>query len=202
VAGALVGYAGNWSGPAVLSLALASGLSFFDLGRRDRVERGGGGERTAFEPDLYGPAMQLAFLAVLCAGAWDNRGPGMGWESPGVLGVCGLTVVLAGVWLRHSAVRALGRHFTVGLSLLTDHELIVDGPYRWVRHPNYAGLLMIAVGTATMVRSPRAIGVTLVVWIPLVLLRIRKEERVLHERLGSAYTDYTRDRWCLVPGVY
>jgi len=75
LAAALVGFAGNWSGPAVLSLALASGLSFFDLGRRDRVERDG--ERTAFEPDLYGPAMQLAFLGILCAGAWDNRGPGM-----------------------------------------------------------------------------------------------------------------------------
>jgi protein-S-isoprenylcysteine O-methyltransferase len=110
-----------------------------------------------------------------------------------------LTVVLAGVSLRRSAARALGRHFTVGLSLLADPELVVSGPYRWLRHPNYAGLLMIACGTAMMVRSPHALGVALAVWLPLALLRIRKEEHVLHERLGGAYTDYTRRRWCLVP---
>jgi len=61
---------------------------------------------------------------------------------------------------------------------------------------------MIAFGTAMMVRSPHAIGVTLVVWVPLALMRISKEERVLAERLGAAYTDYTRGRWCLVPGLY
>ena len=199
-AAALVGFAGNWSGPRVLVLALASGLSFFDLGRRDRVERGAGS--TAFEADLYGPAMQLAFLGVLCAGAWDNRAPQVGWHPPGLLAACGLAVILAGVGLRRSAARALGRHFTVGLTLLADHELIATGPYRWLRHPNYAGLLMIAFGTAMMVESPRAFGVTVVVWLPLALLRIIKEERVLRERLGNAYADYVRERWCLLPGLY
>ena len=198
-AAALVGFAGHWNGPTVLILTLASGLSFFDLGRRARVERMPG---TVFEPDPYGTAMQLAFLAVLCAGAWDNRAPEATWRSPGLLGGGGFAVILAGVRLRRSAARALGRHFTVALSLLADHQLIATGPYRWLRHPNYAGLLLIAFGTATMVCSPRAAGVTLVVWLPLVLLRIRAEERGLHERLGSAYADYTRERWCLVPGVY
>ena len=201
-AAALVGFAGHWNGPTVLILTLASGLSFFDLGRRSRRERVARSSDPAFEPDPYGTAMQLAFLAVLCAGAWDNRAPEATWRSPGLLGGGGFAVILAGVRLRRSAARALGRHFTVALSLLADHELIATGPYRWLRHPNYAGLLLIAFGTATMVRSPRAAGVTLVVWLPLVLLRIRAEERVLQERLGSVYTDYTRDRWCLVPGVY
>ena len=198
-AAALVGFAGHWNGPAVLILALASGLSFFDLGRRDRSERTSG---TAFKPDPFGTAMQLAFLAVLSAGAWDNRAPEVMWRSPGLLGVGGFILILAGARLRQSAANALGRHFTVALSLLADHELIATGPYRWLRHPNYAGLLLIAFGTAMMVRSPSAVGVTLVAWLPLVLLRIREEERGLYERLGSAYADYTRDRWCLVPGLF
>ena len=201
-AAALVGFTGNWNGPTVMIMALASGLSFFDLGRRSRRERVARSSDPAFEPDPYGNAMQLAFLAVLCAGAWDNRAPEVEWRSPGLLGVCGLAVILAGVRLRQSAARALGRHFTVALSLLADHQLVASGPYRWLRHPNYAGLLLVAFGTAMMVWSPLAAGVTLVVWLPFVLLRIGAEERVLHERLGGAYADYARDRWCLLPGLF
>jgi protein-S-isoprenylcysteine O-methyltransferase Ste14 len=185
-------------------MAIASGLSFFNLGRRDRVERDSAAahEPTAFAPDRSGDAMQLAFLAVLIAGAWENRGPGVGWESPGVSGVIGVLVLAAGVWLRRDAARALGRPFTVGLSVLSDHELVDDGPYRWLRHPNYAGLLMVALGTALMMRSTYAIGVTLAVWLPLALMRISKEEHALAARLGAAYVEYARGRWCLVPGVY
>ncbi len=206
LAAALVGIAGRWSGPTVLILAIAAGLSFFDLGRRDRVERSDGagddsGE-SPFAPEPYGMAMQLAFLALLAVGAWDNRTPELAWHHPGWLGAVGFVVIMLGVALRQSAAHALGRQFTVGLSVLADHELVVSGPYRWVRHPNYAGLLLIALGTAMMVWSPRAAGVSLVVWLPLALLRIRKEERALHARLGSAWGDYSRGRWCLVPGVY
>ena len=86
--------------------------------------------------------------------------------------------------------------------MLADHELVVTGPYRWIRHPNYAGLLLVALGTAMMIGSPGAAGVSLVVWLPLALLRIRLEERTLLRHLGDAYGEYRRGRWCLVPGVY
>ncbi|MCC6765368.1 MAG: isoprenylcysteine carboxylmethyltransferase family protein [Deltaproteobacteria bacterium] len=207
LAAALVGIAGHWNGPTVLTLALASGLSFFDLGRRGRVERtdataAGKVPESAFRPEPWGMAMQLAFLAILTVGAWDNRGPDDTWRHPGFVGVAGFAVLLLGVWLRRSAARALGRQFTVGLSVLADHELVVSGPYRWLRHPNYAGLLLVALGTAMMIESPTAAGVSLVLWLPLALLRIRLEERTLLRHLGDAYGEYRRGRWCLVPGVY
>jgi protein-S-isoprenylcysteine O-methyltransferase Ste14 len=184
-------------------LAIAAGASFFDLGRRDRVERDeASGVADAFAPEFYGVAMQLAFLAVLCVGAWDNRAPELAWRHPGLPGIAGFALIMAGVVLRQRAAQALGRHFTVGLALFDDHELIVDGPYRWLRHPNYAALLLVALGTALMVWSPSAAGVALVVWLPLALLRIAAEERALHARLGSAYGEYSAGRWCLFPGVY
>jgi protein-S-isoprenylcysteine O-methyltransferase Ste14 len=203
VAAALVGWAGDWNSPKVWVLAIAAGASFFDLGRRDRVERHeASGTADAFAPEFYGVAMQLAFLAVLCVGAWDNRAPELAWRHPGLPGVVGFALIMAGVVLRQRAAEALGRHFTVGLAFFADHQLIVDGPYRWLRHPNYAALLLVALGTAMMVWSPRAAGVALVVWLPLALLRIAAEERALHARLGSAYGEYSRERWCLFPGFY
>ena len=60
----------------------------------------------------------------------------------------------------------------------------------------------MAFGTALMVWSPLAVGVTLALWLPAALLRIRAEERSLQERLGAAYAEYARGRWRLVPGLY
>ena len=203
-AAAIVGLAGRCNGPTVIVLACAAGWSVFDLGRREELERTepqrGGAALPAVEP--YGVAMQLAFVAVLGVGAWDNRAPEVAWRSPGVLGGLGFAVIMLGVALRQSAAQALGSRFTVGVSVPADHELVVTGPYRWIRHPNYAGLLLVAFGTAMMVWSPLAAETALVAWLPPALLRIHKEERALHDQLGNAFLDYTRESWCLVPGVY
>lgn len=202
LAGALVGSFGHWNGPTVVILAVVAAVVIFDLARRDRVEQIGPGGVAAFAFDPYGRAMPLAFLAVLAAGAFDNGTPELAWRHPGLYGVAGFMVIAVGALLRQSAAQALGRDFTVVLSVRQDHELVATGPYRWIRHPNYAGLLLTAIGTAIMVRSPLAIGVTLVTWLPLALLRIHAEERALHARLGEAFAEYRRGRWCLVPGVY
>jgi len=198
VAAGLVGFAGAWSGPVALVLALASGLTFFDLGRRDRAEREESADR---QRDRFGDAMQIAFFAVLCAAAWDNRRE-TGFPVLGGMEFLGLALTAAGAGLRQLAARALGRQFTVKLSLLDDHRLVSTGPYRWLRHPNYAGLGLIAVGTVLMLRSPTAAAAALLLWLPAMLLRIRNEERTLRARLGAAYSDYARRSWCLVPGIY
>ena len=194
-----VGFTGSWNGPTVMALVIATAVSAFDLGRRDRDERG---TAEGFVRDPYGAAMQLAFLALMCAGAWDNRGPHRTWQHPGIYGVVGAIVLLIGIRLRQSAARALGRHFTVVLSVLPDHELVSTGPYRWLRHPNYAGLLLVALGTGLMVRSPLFLAGAVFLWLPLALLRIRQEERALYGRLGARWAEYARRRWSLVPGVY
>ena len=199
IAAMLVGTIGRWNGPTVVILAVAAGFTFFDLGRRDRAERMDGAD-AGF--DWWGNSMQLAFFFVLSAGAFENSAPEIAWRPPGLPGVIGMAVILLGVRLRQTAADALGRQFTVSLSVLTDHQLVETGPYRWLRHPNYAGLLLVAFGTATMVWSPLAVGVTLALWLPAALLRIRAEERSLQERLGASWADYARDRWRLVPGLY
>ena len=197
-AGVAVGLVGRWSGPTVAILAAVSGVVFFDLLRRARNERDGGADRPH---DRFGLAVEWVFFAMLCAAAWDNRSR-YDWPSPGWFEALGLAVVGGGALLRQRAAQALGRQFTVRLSVLDDHQLVASGPYRWVRHPNYAGLGLIALGTAMMVGSATAAAVGILLWLPAVLLHIRDEERTLHIRLGAAYAEYARRSWRLVPGVY
>ena len=76
------------------------------------------------------------------------------------------------------------------------------GPFRILRHPSYASLLLVALGTAVSVESTLAVAVTLLVWLPAVLLRLAHEEGVLARRFGGAYEHYARRTWRLVPGLF
>jgi protein-S-isoprenylcysteine O-methyltransferase Ste14 len=190
-----VGLCGSFATLDVWVLALVSAFAFSDLGRRERHEGHPDG------PDRVGWLMQLAFLVVLCAAAFDNRDASVARRF-GVTDVAGLALLAGGLELRRRTERAMGRFFTVQLRVDPDHKVIDGGPFRMIRHPSYASLGAIALGTALSVRSPLAAIATLVVWLPVILLRIRQEEAELGRRLGAAYRDYAGRTWRLVPGVY
>ena len=80
--------------------------------------------------------------------------------------------------------------------------MVAEGPFRRIRHPSYASLGAMGLGTALCVRSPAAVVVMLAVWLPVILLRIRQEESFLLRRLGDSYRKYAERTWRLVPGVY
>jgi protein-S-isoprenylcysteine O-methyltransferase Ste14 len=190
-----VGLCGSFATFEVWVLALVSAFAFSDLGRRERHE---GREEG---PDWVGWLMQLAFLVVLCAAAFDNRDPDVSRRF-GAVELAGLALLAGGLELRRRTERAMGRFFTVQLRVDPDHQVIDGGPFRMIRHPSYASLGAIALGTALSVTSPLAAITTLVVWLPVILLRIRQEEAELGRRLGAAYRDYAERTWRLVPGVY
>src|SRR5262249_11617977 len=114
----------------------------------------------------------------------------------------GLGLIALGAALRNWSERALGRSFAIRLGIGDDHRLVDEGPYRWVRHPNYTALLVIAFGTALALASPSALAATVGVWLPVTLVRIAREERMLVAHYGERYQSYRRQSWCLVPGVY
>ena len=97
----------------------------------------------------------------------------------------------------------INRFFSSVIRLQEDrgHELVTDGPYRWVRHPGYiAGLLIclasgIALGSWLSCSWPMGC-------IPLLLRRTVAEDRFLKSNLKgySAYADAVRYR--LVPGIW
>jgi len=81
------------------------------------------------------------------------------------------------------------------------HQLATDGAFRLLRHPIYAGMNLLALGSA--IWAP-----TFLTWSGFVLialgseLRARSEEALLRRAFGNAYTDYSRRTKRFVPGVY
>lgn len=193
VATLVVAAAGRFATPMVWVLAMIAGLSFHDLGRREHAE----GE----SKDWTGWGMQIGFLLVLCGASFDNRN----WDRLADLGwseAAGFVLIGAGVWLRRRTSEAMGRHFTVRVQSSGDHALVQSGPFRILRHPSYASLGLIALGTALSTRSSTALLAAVFVWLPAAGVRIAREEAFLAERFGDAYTEYARRTWRLVPGVF
>ncbi len=118
--------------------------------------------------------------------------------------VAAVTVAMAAgsVWLVDAASRRLGKQWGLAARLVEGHDLVTDGPYRWVRNPIYAGMfgLLLATGLAIS-RGPVLIAAALVFGIGTVI-RIRSEERLLRQAFGAAFEDYARKVAALIPGVY
>ncbi len=138
-------------------------------------------------------------LAWLSAIAW----PAAAIDGPlWVPRVAGASLAGLGIALRAWAIRALGASFTQVVAVRAGQELVTAGPYRYVRHPGYAGSLLSLAG----------LGLTLGNWGSLVILvagtvvghlpRIRVEERALEEQFGDAYRRFEHERKRLIPGVW
>lgn len=92
----------------------------------------------------------------------------------------------------------LVRHFTGELSART---VIQDGPYRYVRHPRYAGVLAVRVAFALVLASVAG-WLLAVAWLVVLLRRITLEERHVQEVFGVSYDAYARRTPRLLPGIY
>tara|TARA_R110002096_G_scaffold433667_1_gene652979 strand:+ start:3988 stop:4542 length:555 start_codon:yes stop_codon:yes gene_type:complete len=98
----------------------------------------------------------------------------------------------------HWVHRALGHYFSASLSLREGHQLIIDGPYAWVRHPMYAALLGYFAGVAILSANLAIIAFCVGISI-LLFRRIEREERMLEERFGDLYREYRTKTGRIVP---
>ena len=114
-----------------------------------------------------------------------------------------LAVALAAfsVWLAMSAVRELGKQWSLQARLVEGHKLITSGVYQTVRHPIYTAMLgmLIATGLAYSKWLPTLVGV--VVFIIGTKIRTVFEERLLIDAFGSDFSDWKAKVPGLIPFV-
>ena len=108
----------------------------------------------------------------------------------------------AGIAIRQWAVVILGRFFTIEVRIHPGQTVVERGPYRWVRHPAYAGMIVTFVGIGLALGNWLALAVAAVVPTAGLVLRIRVEERALLDGLGEPYRRFAAGRPRLFPGVW
>jgi len=116
-----------------------------------------------------------------------------------VLAVVTLLLVVGSVWLVTMAVQTLGKQWSLAARLVKEHQLIMAGPYRIVRHPIYTGMLGMMLATGLAISYWRVIAVALIIFLSGTLIRIRIEEKLLREKFGRSYDDYAAKVPALLP---
>jgi protein-S-isoprenylcysteine O-methyltransferase Ste14 len=114
--------------------------------------------------------------------------------------VVGALIIFAGGALAASARLAFAS-WRFRAQLDAGHQLATGGPFRWIRHPIYAGLNLLAIGTALWI--PNAL--TLAGAVLMVIgseLRARAEEPLLEDAFGDEYRAYRSRTRRFIPGLY
>jgi protein-S-isoprenylcysteine O-methyltransferase Ste14 len=168
-----------------ISIRLRSGLHRDG----DRKDRG----------SLVAIVVSLVAGAVLAVAATRVEATTISGWPPVVVGV---VLMWLGVALRQWAVWTLGRFFTVVVRVSDGQTVVEGGPYRWVRHPSYTGLLLTLLGLGFALGNWLSALALVVVPMVGVVVRIRIEERALLDGLGEPYRTYAEGRRRLVPGVW
>jgi protein-S-isoprenylcysteine O-methyltransferase Ste14 len=149
----------------------------------------------------YGAGFTLGWLATRLS--WARiipAGPAAGWQW--LLWVAGELLAAGGIALRVWSIVTLDRFFTFVVRIQCGHTLVDHGPYRVLRHPAYAGALLVPLGTGVLLGN--WLSVACVAGLPLAAIgaRIGKEEAALAGALGAQYLAYASRTARLIPRIW
>ena len=117
-------------------------------------------------------------------------------------GAVAIVAAVGSVFLIMSAVKTLGKEWSITARMVEDHKLATEGPYARVRHPIYTGMLGMLIATGLAITHWMALVAAIVVFAIGTWIRVRIEERLLHETFGSQFEDYARRVPAVIPKMF
>lgn len=175
---------------AILALATVVWFSPFLLIRRDgqlpsKVDRRA----------RWGIALEVVSYSLLWQTHFWARVP-QPWQI-----ALSVLLLIAADALSWTGAIALGRQWRIDAGLNPDHELVRSGPYRLVRHPIYASMLCLVVGTGVLIAPLPLLLVSTVLFIVGTEIRVRVEDGLLEVRFGDVFRAYRDSVSAYIPFV-
>jgi protein-S-isoprenylcysteine O-methyltransferase Ste14 len=110
-----------------------------------------------------------------------------------------VVMVIASLWMMATAVRALGKQWSLQARVLEGHALIQAGPYCLVRHPIYTGMLGMLVAAGLAWSHWIGFVIAILFFAVGTAVRVRSEEKLLREQFGEKFDDYKRRVPAVIP---
>lgn len=117
-------------------------------------------------------------------------------------GVLAIVAAIGSVWLFTTALKTLGKEWSITARLVEGHKLATSGPYAYVRHPIYTGMLGMLVATGLAISHWIALLAALLIFFIGTIIRMRSEDRLLREAFGEQFENYAQRVSAIVPGLY
>lgn len=150
--------------------------------RNEQAQRARGGiEPSGDVYRLMRIAYPAAFAAMIAEGCFRDPPPASAIAA-------GVVVFAAAKALKWWAIVTLGRCWTFRIVVVPNAPLIHGGPYRWLRHPNYVGVVGELLGVALIAGAWVSGVAAMTAFGALLLKRIRVEERMLAPASRAAKT--------------
>jgi protein-S-isoprenylcysteine O-methyltransferase Ste14 len=149
---------------------------------------------------LRGGIAVLTLAALHVAGAGQVLRATQAYQAHStLLGAIGAALVLLGVALAIFARVYLGRNWGMPMSRKAEPELVTGGPYAYVRHPIYTGIILAMLGSA--IGESIIWALPLVLFAPYFIYSARREEELMREQFPGQYPDYMQRTKMIVPFV-
>ncbi len=113
--------------------------------------------------------------------------------------LCGPVIGAFGLILLWWVHQTLGFHWAPIPEIEKDHKLLMEGPYRYVRHPMYTAFYMLIIGTWLALSNWMVGAMSVFSWYIFCRVRIRHEENVLIKEFGDEYREYMKRAGSLLP---
>lgn len=102
----------------------------------------------------------------------------------------GAIIFFSGVLLRRKSIADLGKNWSVYIEIKEGHELIRRGVYKFLKHPYCVAVLLELAGICLVGNSFYSAMLVIIIQLPLLVIRIILEERVLISHFGNVYRSY------------
>jgi protein-S-isoprenylcysteine O-methyltransferase Ste14 len=165
--------------------------------------RGGKGEESKFVFRQRVVRIGLViclYLALFFIPFCDRRGIAL-FKDGGIARWLGVGFSAIGYALVFWSGLALGRQYSADVTIQSGHQLITSSIYHFIRHPRYLGVIALSVGISCVFRSWIGLAASLV-FLGVILFRIRDEEAVMHQEFGVEWETYCGCSWRLIPYIY
>jgi protein-S-isoprenylcysteine O-methyltransferase Ste14 len=114
--------------------------------------------------------------------------------------IYGLIVYILFSWIQIWAYKTLGDNYSQEIIIFSKHKLVTNGPFRFIRHPQYISQILLDIGGGIATLSYIVIIITLAE-IPFIIMRASLEEKLLHKNFKESFSDYKKRSGFMIPFI-
>lgn len=123
------------------------------------------------------------------------------YDLPAWAGWIGIAIFAIALWLLWRSHADLGQNWRTTTELREEHTLITGGIFQHIRHPMYSAHWLWGIAQALLIHNWIAGLASLVIIIPIYVLRVRREEHMMLEQFGDEYRTYMSQTGRIFPRI-